>query len=210
MSESEAENALISRAVAGEQAALEELMLTYYDRLSRRIARKLPASLRAAVNEEDILQQTFTEVFQRIRSFQPRGKWAFYRWMITIAEHRLQDAVKAQQAAKRGGGQAWQERRTMGESESMDELIELLVTPEHSPRHSAARHEAVAAVQVGLASLTEDHREAIQLRHIQGLPLDEAAKAMNKTPRAVRHLCERGLAELRVILGRSSQFFSRG
>ena len=94
---------LISRAVAGERIALEELLLMHYDRLGARIARKLPSSLRRVFNEEDILQQSFTEIFQRIRSFHPSGKWAFYRWIATIADHRLRDAIKAQRTAKRGG-----------------------------------------------------------------------------------------------------------
>ncbi|MHC4064236.1 MAG: RNA polymerase sigma factor [Planctomycetota bacterium] len=205
----EAELDLIARAVAGDAFALERLLLAYYDRLCRRVARKLPVRLRGTVAAEDILQQTFVEAFQGIGSFRPQGKWAFYRWLVTIADHRLQDAVKAQRAAKRGGGRADADQAAKPALESTDELIELLAGPHHTPSQSAARHEAVGAVQVALASLKADHRRALELRYFQGLPAAEVAKAMNRTPHAVHNLCHRGLKELRAVLGRSSQFFTR-
>lgn len=199
---------LIQRAVDGEQSALERLLLGYYDRLSRRIARKLPASLRGSVTEEDILQEAFIDAFQRIGTFEPRGERAFFRWLITIAEHRLLDVIKGQHTVKRGGGRN-QQRSPASFGDSVDELIELLAGPQHSPSQSAARHEAVAAVQVGLAGLAEDYRHAIHLRYFEGLTPVEVADRMNRTPHAVHNLCHRGLKELRAVLGRSSQYLTR-
>ena len=209
MDEGEREAGLLAQAVAGEQAALEELLLTYYDRLLRFIAPKLPASLRGAIGAEDILQQTFIEVFQRIRSFEPRGTRAFYRWVAMIAEHRLRDVVRAQRTTKRGGDRVQVERAASAALDTPDDLIDLLAGDQRTPSQSAARHEAVAAVQVGLAALKEEHRQAIQLRYVQGLSVADAAEAMDRKPRAVCELCYRGLEELRAVLGRSSQYFSR-
>ncbi len=206
---SEAETDLIARAVAGEEPALERLLLAHADRLRAHIGRKLPAALRSVVAEDDIIQETFIDAFRRIGLFQPHGDSAFYNWLVVIADHRLQDAIKAQQADKRGGGRAREELRGDRWGESVDELIELLAGPAHTPSQSAARHEAVSAVQVGLASLKEDYRRAIQLRHVRRLSVAEAARVMGKTPDAVRNLCRRGLEELRTVLGRSSQYLTR-
>ena len=93
--------------------------------------------------------------------------------------------------------------------DSTDELIDLLAGPEHTPSQSVARHEAADAVQVGLASLKGDYRRVIELRYIQALPIAEIAQEMKKTEPAVHGLCRRALAELRVILGQASQYFSR-
>ena len=97
------ERDLIARAVAGDDRALEELFLSYYDRLARRIERRLPANLRRTVSEEDILQQTFFAACQELPGFEYRGRWSVYRWLCRIAEFRLRDTAKAQQTAKRGG-----------------------------------------------------------------------------------------------------------
>ena len=200
---------LIESAVAGDRSALERLLLGYYDRLARRINQKLPAFLRGIVTEEDILQETFIEAFQRITSFEHRGERAFYRWVATIAEHKLLDIMKAQQAAKRGGNQRKIDRPARGQDNSVDVLIELLAGPQDTPSRSAARHEATAAIQVALAALSEDYRRAIQLRYFEGLSPATIAKMMNRTPHAVHNLCHRGLKELRVVLGTSSQFFTK-
>jgi len=87
---------LIAQAISGDQSALERLLLGYYDRLARRIVSKIPSFLRDTVTEEDILQETFIEIFQRIETFEPKGERAFYRWLVTIADHRLLDMIKAQ------------------------------------------------------------------------------------------------------------------
>ena len=209
MAESSELSDLIERAVAGEQPALERLLIRYYDRLTDRLARKLPASLRASVSEEDILQQTFIEVFQRIQSFEPHGERAFYRWLATIADHRLADAVKAQNAAKRGGVPVGGRVAGAFEDDSIANLIDVLSGPERSPSQCVARDEATAAVQVALASIAEDYRSAVRLRYINGLSPVEIAKIMNKTPHAVHNLCYRGLKQLHAVMGRTSQFLTR-
>jgi RNA polymerase sigma-70 factor (ECF subfamily) len=79
---------------------------------------------------------------------------------------------------------------------------------ERTPSRSAAGHEAVRAVQVGLAGLKSDYREALRLRYIEGLPVAEVAARMDRTERAVHMLCHRGLQCLRAAVGRSSQFLS--
>ena len=47
------------------------------------------------------------------------------------------------------------------------------------------------------------------MRYVQGLPVAEIARAMDRTPHAVHNLCYRGLQELHVKLGRSARFLTR-
>lgn len=199
---------LIAQAISGDQSALERLLLGYYDRLARRIVGKIPSFLRDTVTEEDILQETFIEIFQRIETFEPKGERAFYRWLVTIADHRLLDLIKAHQAAKRGGGKQKVNSMALANEDSVDELIELLAGPKETPSRSVARHEAAAAIQVSLATINEDYRRAIQLRYFDGLSPAEVARIMNRSPHAIHNLCHRGLKELRTVMGRSSQFFT--
>lgn len=57
--------------------------------------------------------------------------------------------------------------------------------------------------EAALAKLPEDQREAVVLRHLEGLPAGEVAKIMGKSAGAVRVLAHRGLRTLREILGGS-------
>lgn len=200
---------LIACAIGGEQTALERLLLAHYDRLLRRIGRRLPASLRGVTAAEDILQETFLAAFEHIGSFAPRGRFSFFRWLATIADRQLLDAVKAHNAQKRGGDR--HEVRYVGgvDQESVTELIDLVAGDDLTPSRMFSRNEAAAAIQVGLACVPPDHRQAIQLRYFRGLPVADVAKMMNRTPHAVHNLCHRALKELRVVLGRSSQYLTR-
>ncbi|MCH7812432.1 MAG: sigma-70 family RNA polymerase sigma factor [Planctomycetes bacterium] len=209
MDPADSESSLVAQAVGGDMVALERLLLSYASRLQARLAKKLPLSLRSVVAADDVLQDAFVEAFRGIGSFQPAGRFAFYRWLSTIAEHRLQDAIKAHRAAKRGGGRAKLEAARNPWCDSLDDLLELLGGSKSTPSRSAARHEAAIAVQVGLASLKEDYRQVIELRHLQGLPVAETAQLMGRTPDAVRNLCRRGLEELHAVLGRSSDYLTR-
>src|SRR5215213_10076708 len=95
---------LVQQAIAGEPKALDRLLLDHYPRLAARVDQKLPDELRSVVGTEDIIQETFADVFRDIGRFRPEGQDAFYRWLAAIADNRLTDAVRAARAAKRGGG----------------------------------------------------------------------------------------------------------
>jgi RNA polymerase sigma factor (sigma-70 family) len=165
--------------------------------------------LSGTVAVEDVLQETFAEVFRRISSFEPQGEAAFYRWLVTIAKHRLADMVKAQQTAKRGGGRRAGQGQASPGANSVLNLLDLAAVHDHTPSRSAARHEAVSAIQVALAGLNEDYRQALQLRYVKAMPVKEIAETMGRTERAVHMLCNRGLKSLRAAMGRSSQFLTK-
>ena len=55
-----------------------------------------------------------------------------------------------------------------------------------------------------LARLPADHREVIILRTLEGLPHEEVARRMGRTPGAVRMLWVRALAGLRAAMNPSS------
>jgi RNA polymerase sigma-70 factor (ECF subfamily) len=205
----ESEPELISLANAGDATALERLLVSHYDRLAAQVAHKLPDDLRGLISPDDVLQEAFVVAFREVRGFVPRGPDAFFAWLTAIAEHRLLDLVKAQRRLKRGGGRAAIDTPARTAADSVAGLLDILRVDEHTPSRSAAGHEAVRAIHVGLAGLNADYREALRLRYIEGVSVAEAAARMQRTERAVHMLCHRGLEQLRLAVGRSSQFFSR-
>lgn len=197
----------LQRATSGDQAALEELLLEHYDRLSYRLSGKIPTQLQGTLTAEDVLQETFLDVINRIATFEPRSEEAFFHWVATIAEHRLIDMIRAQKAAKRGGDRA-QVDNAAGE-ESVADLLGILAVNERTPSRSAAGHEAVNAIRGALEKIKPDYRQALQLRYVEGLTVAETASRMERTEPAIHMLCHRGLLSLRDTLGSDSQFFSR-
>ncbi len=201
---------LASRAAQGDAAALEQLLVQHYDRLLTELTPKLPAEFRSVLTAEDVLQEAFVVAFREIAAFVPQGPGSFHAWLAAIAQHRLLDLAKGLRAAKRGGGRAGVDVHAAAGDTSIVSLLEALRVDLHTPSRSAAGHEAVRAIHVGLAGLREDYREALRLRYIEGLSVTDTAARLGRTERAVHMLCHRALRELRKFLGRSSQFFSSG
>ena len=175
-----ATNELIAKATSGDRAAIEELLIAHSTRLSRHIARQLPPALQSTVSVDDIQQLTFVEVFRSITEFSPRSKRSFVAWLKTIADSRLQDARKGLARKKREGPHRQAVGLTAGGSSSVADLVDLLPGSGRTPSGSAARHEAIQAVQVGIAGLSEDQRDAVRLQLLEGKSLQETATAMDR------------------------------
>jgi RNA polymerase sigma factor (sigma-70 family) len=86
-------------------------------------------------------------------------------------------------------------------------LAALLSDRGDSPSQAAARSEVVQAVHIGLASLPDDQREAVRRRYVERQDYIAAAKAMDRSPEAVRSLVYRAKQSLRDFMGRSSRWF---
>lgn len=199
---------LVERAIAGEPLALDRLLLDSYGKLLARVEEKLPRELKSVVAAEDVIQDVFATAFRSIGTFRPEGMDAFYRWLTAIADNRVIDVVRAQNAAKRGGGRVG--AGTGGqERSSIAALIDLVAADDRSPSRSAGGHEAAAAVQVALAGLKGEYREALSLRYLEGLSVGETAARLGKTEAAVHKLCSRGLQALRESMGEAGKYLSR-
>ena len=55
-----------------------------------------------------------------------------------------------------------------------------------------------------LDQLPEDHREALRLRYLEGLPSKEIAQRLKKSDGAIRVMLTRSLAKLQTLLGDES------
>jgi RNA polymerase sigma-70 factor (ECF subfamily) len=199
---------LIRRAVRGERAALERLLLDHFAPLTAHVARRMPPSLQSVVGVEDIVQSTLTNVFQSMKQFEARDDASFLSWLLTIAENELRDAVRAQKRKKRGGDRIRVEDVPTEEQSREVQLVDVLVGPDHTPSRSAARREGMHAIRTALAGLPEEYRRAIELRYFDGYSLEEAAILMGRTTGAVRGLVDRARRELRESLGRASHYLS--
>jgi RNA polymerase sigma-70 factor (ECF subfamily) len=73
----------------------------------------------------------------------------------------------------------------------------VLVEEEAGPDAEAEQRERLLWLAEGLAALPDEQRQAVQLRHLHGRPVDEIARLMGKTSAAVAGLLRRGLEALR-------------
>jgi RNA polymerase sigma-70 factor (ECF subfamily) len=194
---------LIANAKAGDQLALERLLVMYGAATRQFIAGRLSTAHQSYLDPEDILQQTFIHAFRDIRQLQGETQPEFEAWLKAIAENRWRDAARALNRAKRGG----QYRRALpaqSSTNSIVDLVELLSAGGRSPSSYLVRDEVVMAVQDAIRRLPANYRQAIELRFLEGKSLDEAAVIMNCSSRAVQGLVDRAKKKMRQSLERLS------
>lgn len=195
MSERPSETDLINAAVAGDSAAIEELLWSHYSALENYIAPKVPKRADRHFDVEDILQIVFTEVYRNIARFEPRGDGSFFAYLRTIADHRLIDAIRkvdrpgAKQISARFGK----------DDESFVDLLDAVCGSSTSPSRHACREEEIRAVRIALASLPHDQQEVVALRWLEHKSIPEIAQLTGRTEPAVRGLVYRGEKTLALL-----------
>lgn len=209
MSEGDVRRELIAQAAGGDRVAMERLLLEHYSRLFRHIAPRLAGPLERLLSAEDIVQETFIQAIRDIGTCKCRTEVSFAAWLNAIADHRLLDAVKKLKRKKRGGDHVHVHGMAGDAYSSMADLVAMLSDGGHTPSQSAARHEGVQAIQVGIAALPDDQREAVRLHHLVGKSIEETAAAMDSTPGSVRGLLRRANQALRDALVRATLWLSR-
>lgn len=196
----------IELATSGDADALQRLIVFYHGPLSGVLSNEIGPAERRYVDPDDLLQETYIAAYKSIAACRFKSPAAFYKWLETIAISRLKDQQRAARRQKRDV--AREMRRSTGTRTSYPDLVDRLAAPDSTPSRRVRREEAVAAVLSSLARLTDDQRDVVRLRYLEGKSVAEVATRVGKSEVAVHSLCRRGLKALRESMVSISQFLS--
>jgi RNA polymerase sigma-70 factor, ECF subfamily len=169
MSDAAADALLVDRAKRGDVKAFEMLVVKYQRRVERLIGRMV----RDVDLVQDIAQESFIRAYRALPQF--RGDSAFYTWLYRIA---VNTAKKMLMDMKRDP-LVLESSRALGEDGEETSRAENELTDGETPEALLASKEIAAAVNAAIEALSEDLRQAITLREIEGLSYEEIADAMN-------------------------------
>ena len=169
MNAADADAQLIERFKRGDRRAFEMLVVKYQRRIERLIARMV----RDTDLVEDIAQETFIRAYRALPQF--RGESAFYTWLYRIA---VNSAKKALSDLKRDPV-ITEAAFALREEDDETSLAGAELTDGETPESVLASKEIAATVNAAIEALSEDLRQAITLREIEGLSYEEIAEAMN-------------------------------
>ena len=201
--------ALLNKATAGDEAALRQLLFIHHARLAGTIQPMIGERLQATLSVDDVLQETFVAAFSDIKRFRGGDQQSFFSWLRTIAMNRIRDAGREANTKKRGGD--FQKiSNQMGQGSAAFDLLMEISDAGNSPSGIVANDEALDALQIAIASLPEDQRDAIRLHCLDGFTLEETAQRMGRTWDSIRGLIQRGKKALQVHMQQSSLWFSGG
>ena len=169
MADNDADALLVDRARRGDTAAFEMLVVKYQRRIERLISRMV----RDSDLVQDVAQETFIRAYRAMPQF--RGESAFYTWLYRIA---INTAKKALVELKRDPLIS-ESSLVRGEDGEETSRVENELTDGETPEALMASKEIAAAVNSAIEALSEDLRQAITLREIEGLSYEEISDVMN-------------------------------
>jgi len=170
MNQSDADAALVERVRLGDVKAFEMLVVKYQRRIERLIGRMV----RDVDLVPDIAQETFIRAYRAIPQF--RGESAFYTWLYRIA---VNTAKKALMELKRDPLVSESARGTSRDEDDETSRVENELTDGETPDAVLASKQIAAAVNFAIEGLSEELRQAITLREIEGLSYEEIAEMMD-------------------------------
>jgi RNA polymerase sigma-70 factor (ECF subfamily) len=162
----------VARAKEGDQEALRFLYVTY----SHNIYGYVRSIVRDDHEAEDVTQHVFAKLITTLVKYDDRGV-PFFAWLLRMARNVAIDHLRAN-------------RMTPTES---------VIDPDAS---SASDLDQSDTVRRALATLPEEQREVVILRHVVGLTPGEIADRMGRTEGSIHGLHHRGRRALKRELER--------
>jgi RNA polymerase sigma-70 factor (ECF subfamily) len=163
---------LVTRAKAGDQAAVDALYRQHVDRIYAYLA----ANVGNPHDAEDLTTQTFMRMIVSLPRYQPRST-PFAAWLFRIARNLAVDHFRAAARAARARAQPATPRGASAEDEALSVLDREVLREE-------------------LATLSLGQREVLTLKFVCGLTNAEVASVLGKTEGAVKALERRALRTL--------------
>jgi len=154
-----------------------------YGRYARQVHRYLYAHLNDRMDAEDLTEDVFLRVWQRLAEYRQQGV-PFVAFLMRVAHNVLIDHY-------RSVGRAVVE--PLGEEQLLpDERLD--------PGDQVAVNLEHQELKVVLGQLREDYRDVLVSRFLSGLSPEETAQTMGKSAGAVRVIQHRALDALRKLL----------
>ncbi len=172
-----AERCLVERCRGGEAEAFDEIVALYHERVARVACRLLGQSH----DVDDVVQDVFLRVLQRINTF--RADASFSTWLIAITVNRCRSQRRWQALHSRVMRHLWTRRTHDDEPGQVDQSGDL-----------------VARVEDAIRQMPDTYREPIVLRYLEELSIREIAEVLKISTSAVEVRLSRGRRQLKLRL----------
>ena len=187
---------LVWQGQRGNAGAVNELFTRYIPRLRRILCIKISAAQRAAVDPEDVLQETLIVASRRLNELELRTPSSILQWLSKIADYEIRNRLEYLHAEKRDPAR---ELRMRSDGDSEDQFGVVVPSEDPTPSQSFARSEMEDLVDLHLNQLEPaDYREVILLRDYYEADWEKIRSILGRpTVEAVQDLYKRAEKKLR-------------
>ncbi len=182
---------LVDRFKSGDQAAFDEMVTRYWDRIYSMVHQLL----RNQQDAEEVTQDAFIRAHRGLANF--RGESAFSTWLYQIATNLARNRYWYWWRRKRD--QSVSIDAPIGAENDMT-LADVIPAEVESPDDITVTQEFVDRIARGMERLSTKHREILVLRNIKNMSYEEIAAVLNLSVSAVKSLLFRARTSLRESL----------
>lgn len=186
------DKALVARFKAGDEAAFEEMVSRYWDRIYAMVLQLL----RNSQDAEEVTQDAFIRAHRGLENF--RGDSSFSTWLYQIATNLARNRYWYWWRRKRDKSISFDQ--TVG-GESDTTLAEIFPADIETPQDVAVTNEFQERVSAAMELLNDKHREVLVLRNIKSLSYEEIAVELGISIGTVKSRIARARESLRDRLG---------
>jgi RNA polymerase sigma-70 factor (ECF subfamily) len=196
LEDSEATKQLLDRVQAGDRAAFGELFERHRRRLRKAVRWRLDRRLCKRVDESDIVQETQLVAFRRLGDYLARQPMPFGLWLRKTAQERISNHRRAHVDTS---------QRTVTREQPLPNQSSMLIAAPFvdrgpSPSQCYTAQEYRRLVGQAVDELSEQDREILLMRNVEGLTHPEIAQILDATHEAVRKRYGRALMKLQQLL----------
>lgn len=187
------EEELIAKAAKGDQDAFAQLLETHQGKV-------YGLTLRLTGSSEDAMeltQETFFNAWRGLPNFHAESK--FSTWLYRLATNVSIDFLRREKRHRAIASVS------LSAEEDPDRILDI---PDHrfTPQSEVERREFQEAVRQGIDQLSDEHRQVLVLRELNGLSYTEIAQALRIEEGTVKSRISRARSALRKILLASGNF----
>jgi RNA polymerase sigma-70 factor (ECF subfamily) len=180
----EADHNLLREVAQNEPGAVERLFAAYETTISRYVCHTVPDITEDDL--EDVVQETFIGVLRSAKDY--RGDSSLSTWILRIAHYKAIDALRRRKVVEK--------REETIENMSSDEVF-FIGDASADVEDDVVNAQEVLLIRKALNLLPADQKQAIILRYVVGMRVDDVAETMKVSRRKAELLITRGRAALR-------------
>ncbi|MEN9661545.1 MAG: hypothetical protein RL324_494 [Verrucomicrobiota bacterium] len=183
---------LVARFKGGDQAAFDEMVSRYWDRIYSMVHQLL----RNQQDAEEVTQDAFIRAHRGLVNF--RGDSAFSTWLYQIATNLARNRYWYWWRRKRDRSISFDAPVSHDNETTLAEIIPADV---ESPGQASVTQELLDNIATGMEKLGAKHREILILRNVKNLSYEEIATILGISVGTVKSRIARARESLRAKLG---------